>query len=76
MKMEEIEFIESLGKLKIKDGDIIVVKLGKFLSSEQLRRIQKNVKGLLPKGLENVKVMVLDRGTDIGIIRKKQCEVI
>jgi len=74
--MEEIEFIESLGKLKIKDGDIIVVKLGKFLSSEQLRRIQKNVKGLLPKGLENVKVMVLDRGTDIGIIRKKQCEVI
>jgi len=69
-KKEKIDFIESLGKLEYQDGDIIVLKCSHNLSLEEHANIQEVIKEhIAPYG--KVKVIILEDGIDIGILRKK-----
>lgn len=67
--MDRIEFIEHLGILKIVPGDIVVVKVGKPLSSDQYQAIHRTVKNVI--GSSYAKVVILEDGVDIGVVRKE-----
>lgn len=67
--MKEIEFIESFGKLELRDGDILVLKTEQHLSPSTYSSLKEQVLAIA-KPL-NVKAIVLDGGLDIGILRKE-----
>jgi len=67
----EVDFIQSISKLEIKEKDIIVIKVPFVLS----RSVYENLKNLIfevlkSQGFQN-KVIVLENGVDIGILRKE-----
>ena len=67
----KIDFIQSFGKLEFEEGDIIVLmtpnRLSK-ISHEDLREFIESVFKDLPF---KFKIMVLEGGMDVGIMRKK-----
>ncbi len=66
----KIDFIQSFGKLEFQDGDIIVLKHPRALSDKSLAHLQKFVEEhIVPRG--KAKVVVLEDGMDIGILRHK-----
>lgn len=68
--MCEIEFIKSIQKVDIKDGDIIIIKHPLVLSSEARKRLGEAVKNIMKDCCINNKVMVLDEGMDIGVLSR------
>jgi len=73
--MEKVDFIESFGKLEVKEGDIIILKSPESLSPRVFSGLKDQLKMLTDKlNLKNVQVAILDNGMDIGILRKYQEE--
>jgi hypothetical protein len=69
---EEIKFIESFGKLELKEGDIIVLKTDRKLSSNEFENVGRSMDMIIKRwGFENVNCLILDEGMDIGVISKK-----
>lgn len=65
--MDKIEWVESLKVLEVKDGDVIVIKT-KHATSREFRDHVTEVINDLFKG-KNIKTLVLDDETDIGVLR-------
>jgi len=68
-KRKEIELIQSMQKLDIKDGDVLVIKHPYYLKYPEVRAasFDKAMKGF---GFD-VKVLLLEAGEEIGILRKE-----
>jgi len=65
--MKEIEFIKSVQVLKIRENDILVIKVDRRLSEELVRRIRNTVLDNLPESLKNkIKIFILEPGVDLG----------
>lgn len=64
--MDELSFIEKFGVLKIEPGDIVVLKHPHRLSFEAHERLRKVFKDLV-----NAKVIILEDGMDIGVLKEK-----
>lgn len=68
---DDIVFLESMQKLEVKDGDIIVLHPPYKLSRETTIMLQNAIEATIRSGGFNTKVMVLEDGMDIGILRKE-----
>lgn len=66
----DFSMIEHLQVLELKDGDTIVLKTQQVLSVEQHVIITECIGDTFKE--RNVKVLVLDDGMDIGVIRSKE----
>lgn len=70
-KTEEINFIKSMQVLTLKEGDILVLKTLALLSDSNIKRINSIIDEYLPPNLVGkVKLMVLEEGMDIGVLRE------
>ena len=70
-KTEEINFIKSMQVLTLKEGDILVLKTLALLSDSSIKRINSIIDEYLPPNLVGkVKLMVLEEGMDIGVLRE------
>ena len=69
---EEIKFIESFGKLEVKEGDTIVLKTQRKMSQAEHHNIREGFETYKKKiGIENLYCLILEDGMDIGVINKK-----
>jgi hypothetical protein len=65
----KIDFIQSFGKLELKDGDIIVLKSPKALGRKDITNLKIFFETFLKKLPVKIKTIVLEDGLDIGILR-------
>jgi hypothetical protein len=68
--MNKVEFLENMQILRLKPNDIIVLKFKDHLSQNVFEQVNEFVKSI---GINN-KFMVLDRGSEIGILRQEENE--
>ncbi len=66
-----INFLQSMQKLDMKDGDIIVLRHPCVLSEEAGKNICFLVREIAKKSGVDVKVMILEEGMNIGVLRKE-----
>lgn len=69
-QVKPIDFFKSMGKLEIKDGDIIILKNSRRLSSESIIKIKERMEELISNNYNN-EIIILDEGIDIGVIGKQ-----
>jgi len=67
MAKDKIDFIESMKILKCEPGDIVVLKIDMKMDEEVRRKITNSLEGIVKN-----KVLILEKGVDIGVFRKKQ----
>lgn len=68
--MDDIEFIEHISKLELKDGDILVLRSKDYLTNEQISNLKKYI-----RHIDNtINILVIDGGMEIGVLRKKEGE--
>ncbi len=60
-----------IGKLQLRDGDVLVVKTDRPLSTDATDRVRKHLKGLLPR---DVTIMIIDRGVELSVLTKAEIE--
>lgn len=60
-----------IGKLQLKDGDVLVVKTERPMSNDVTERVRKHLKGLLPR---DVTVMIIDRGVELSVLTKTEID--
>jgi hypothetical protein len=65
--MDKIDWIERMQVLEVKEGDTIILKTQQVLSVDQHVIITECIGDMFKE--RNVKVLVLDDGMDIGVIR-------
>jgi len=63
--MNEIEFVESVQTLEVKRGDLVIIKIPEHITDSTFA----NLRGRLRNYFPNNKFIIMDGGTDIGIIR-------
>lgn len=61
--------IEEIKVMRLLPGDTLVLRVDRALSQETAVRITKTVEPLIPEG---VKVLVLDRGMSLEVVRPGQ----
>jgi hypothetical protein len=67
---ERVNFLQSMQKLEIKDGDIIVLRHPRYLkNANQLKEI---VEEIMKNYSYNIHVMVLEEGMEIGVLTASQ----
>jgi len=68
---ERVNWLQSMQKLDVKDGDIVVLRhpgvLPEYLAKQLKKTVRKIVKG---HGFD-VHVMVLEEGMEIGVLRQE-----
>jgi len=67
---DDINFLQSMQKLEVKDGDIVVLRHPCKLSEKTTIILKTHIEEIIKSGGFNVKVMVLEEGMDIGILSK------
>lgn len=65
----EITMLQSMQKLDIKDGDVIVFKHPYKINHQTFENIRCVVNSLLNKFGLNIDVIILEKGMDIGVLR-------
>ncbi len=71
-KKPKVDYIKSIQKLDIREGDIIVLKTNDRLTQKIHDRIKsqwEDMKGSL--NLDNINMIILEEGMDIGVLRKE-----
>lgn len=63
--MEQIDFIENIKIFKLEPDDIIVLKTDQTLSMKMIKKLKERTEKVI-----TVKVLILDNGLDIEILRK------
>lgn len=66
----DINFLQSMQKLELKEGDIIVLRHPYKLSEETIVNLKSQIQLIIKSAGFNVKIMVLEEGMDIGVLRK------
>ncbi|MFZ3132666.1 MAG: hypothetical protein WA125_16595 [Desulfosporosinus sp.] len=64
-----LEKVENMKVLEIKDGDTLIVKLNCIANDKQVKTITHQLKRALELP-DNIKVIVMEEGMDIGVIRQ------
>jgi len=74
--MNEVEYIESMSALKVKAGDTVVVRVGKYLSDNKAQMVKEEVYSKLPvKIRDSIGILVMGPDYDIGVLREgKKCK--
>lgn len=65
--MNKVDFIKEMKVLKFEPGDIVVLKTDQIIGDNSEAFI-KEIKSAIPEGL---KVLLLEGGMDIGILRRE-----
>lgn len=60
-----------IGKLQLKDGDVLVVKTDRPMSHDATERVRKHLKSLLPR---DVTIMIIDQGVDLSVLTRTEIE--
>jgi hypothetical protein len=60
-----------IGKLQLKDGDVLVVKTDRPMSHDATERARKHLKSLLPR---DVTIMIIDQGVDLSVLTRTEIE--
>ena len=66
-----VDWLQSMQKLDIKDGDTVVLKCGVKLSPPAYKNIKEAVQEILKGFGFDVHVMLFEDGMDIGVLRKE-----
>jgi argonaute-like protein implicated in RNA metabolism and viral defense len=69
---EKIDYLESMQKLEVKDGDILVLRHTGILSPAGADGIRYAVKKIIKDSGFDVKVLILEEGMKIGVLRKEE----
>lgn len=67
--MDEIEFVKNMQVLEIKPGDLIVLRHPMRLSSHAHQQLTDTLRKILDEQGFNNRIVVLEEGMEIGIIR-------
>jgi len=67
---QDLAFIQSMQKLEIKDGDIVVIKHPMSLSPAVRKRMAACLQPTIKDFGFNIHVVVLDEGMDIGVLTR------
>lgn len=71
-KMEnQVNWLQSMQKLDVRDGDIIILRHPGRLSKTAHDNLQGSVQEVIKESGFNIKVMVLEEGIEIRILRKE-----
>lgn len=70
-EMDSFNFLQSMQKLDVKEGDIVVLRHPYKLSEQVATNLRTQIKEIIKSSGFNVKVMVLEEGMDIGILTKE-----
>jgi len=68
---DDINFLQSMQKLEIKEGDIIVLRHSCRLSEQAAANLKSQIEEIIRSSGFNIKVMVLEDGMDIGVLQKE-----
>jgi hypothetical protein len=64
--VDKLDMIQAMQVLDLEPGDTLVIKTHLVLSTEQNARLRQHVIAIVG----DVPVLVLDNGTDVGILRR------
>ena len=67
-KMPQIDYLEHMQKLKVEDGDVIVIKIPAKITKAEFGEVRKNAEDAMVNLGVKVKVIVLDGGIEMGVI--------
>ena len=70
--VDEIDFIQSMQRLDIKDGDILVLKTKSILSEHAISNLKNSIELAINIIGFKVKCLVLEDDMDIGVLRKEK----
>ncbi|MBW2645110.1 MAG: hypothetical protein JRE23_02825 [Deltaproteobacteria bacterium] len=68
---QSVNWLQSMQKLDVKDGDIVVLRYGGKLSDVGRINIKNAVRGTIKDYGYDVKVMVLEDGMEIGTLSRE-----
>ena len=67
---KQIDFIQSMQKLQLKPGDLLIVKCPFKIPEQYISKLSESIKNILAlSGFDN-KIMILEDGMDIGVLSK------
>lgn len=67
----ELKMVQSMQKLEVRDGDIIVVRHPLSLEAGTILRMRAVIQEIFMMHGFNIKVVIFDEGMDIGILRRE-----
>lgn len=67
-----IQFLQNMKKLEVKDGDIIVLQYSHVLSEKAIVNMREAIREILQGFSVNVEVMILQEGMEIGVLTKEK----
>lgn len=71
--MDEFKLIEAVKVLSVEPGDVIILKVKEFITSETSNRLMKLWDTVVAgTKVEGVKFVVLDGDSDIEVLRKEE----
>ncbi len=65
---ERVNWLQSMQKLEVKDGDIVVLRHPGILSNTCIVNLRDTVQEIIKKFGFNVHVMVFEEGVEIGVL--------
>jgi hypothetical protein len=69
--MLHVRWLQSMQKLDVQDGDILVIRLNTILFREAHERYRSAVKEIMKRFGYDIHVIVLEGCSEIGILRKE-----
>ena len=66
----DVEWLKSMQRLEVRDGDIVVIKHPCPLRAEASENLRGALKEIINEYGYKVNVMILDGGADIGVLTK------
>ncbi len=71
-KVPDIDFIQHMQKLELKDGDALVLKIERGLSQDKLKHIKDMITRLFKElKITGCRALILEKGMEIGVLRKE-----
>jgi len=69
--LKEIDCLQLMQKLEIKDGDVIVLKCKQKITNEAAKHMRESYQTAMEGfSIKDIKVLILEEGIDIGVITK------
>ena len=68
---ERVNWLQSMQKLDVKDGDIVVLRHPGVLSKDSAKKLKKFVRKIVKGHGFDVHAMVLEEGMEIGVLRQE-----
>lgn len=68
---ERVNWLQSMQKLEIKNGDIVVIRHPGILKKEAIDNLKFTIQAMIKKYGFDVHVMVFEEGLEIGVLRKQ-----